>query len=266
MDLSCIISSGDLELYVLGMLPTEEAAKITRLAEIFPEVEEEISRITQALQGVAEAELNLPSPALKNKILTKLGNLHHEDPPSREVPVVEMKPAESKRPSWMSAASIAILLGAAGFMYMYKVQMDQSTEMEQLQASLQQTELQLQQQYRRQTEDSIMMAMFENSVYRKIKLKALPGGQPADVQLFWDTKTADVYLGQMRLPEIPDGKQYQLWAIVDGKPVDAGMISRVHSMQKMRAFAKAEAFAITLEKEGGSPSPTMEAMIVMANT
>ncbi|HEV8079376.1 MAG TPA: anti-sigma factor, partial [Chitinophagaceae bacterium] len=69
------------------------------------------------------------------------------------------------------------------------------------------------------------------------------------------------------LPQTPDGKQYQLWAIVDGKPVDAGMISTekgIYHIQKMKSFGKAEAFAITMEKKGGSPTPTMDQMIVQA--
>ena len=34
-------------------------------------------------------------------------------------------------------------------------------------------------------------------------------------------------------------------------------------LQKMKPFDKADAFAITLEKKGGSTTPTMEAMYVM---
>lgn len=67
-------------------------------------------------------------------------------------------------------------------------------------------------------------------------------------------------------PLFPFG-QYQLWAIVDCKPVDAGMISTekgVYHIQKMRSFGKAQAFAITLEKADGSPTPTMDQMIVQA--
>jgi anti-sigma-K factor RskA len=32
----------------------------------------------------------------------------------------------------------------------------------------------------------------------------------------------------------------------------------------MKSFGKVDAFAITLEKEGGSPTPTMDEMIVSA--
>jgi len=38
----------------------------------------------------------------------------------------------------------------------------------------------------------------------------------------------------------------------------------MYKIQKMKSFGKAEAFAITLEKEGGSPTPTMTEMYVMA--
>jgi hypothetical protein len=50
------------------------------------------------------------------------------------------------------------------------------------------------------------------------------------------------------LPAPALGKQYQLWAIVDGKPVDAGIISlqkEIYKIQKMKSFGSAQAFAIT---------------------
>ncbi len=64
----------------------------------------------------------------------------------------------------------------------------------------------------------------------------------------------------------PD-KQYQLWAIVNGKPVDAGTFDMGEgvSFVKLKTIPKAEAFAITLEKRGGSETPTMNAMFVMGN-
>ena len=66
-----------------------------------------------------------------------------------------------------------------------------------------------------------------------------------------------------KMPQPSQGKQYQLWALVDGKPVDAGMVdANCTTVCKMKNIPKAQAFAITLEKAGGSPSPTMEAMYV----
>ena len=68
------------------------------------------------------------------------------------------------------------------------------------------------------------------------------------------------------LPTPAQGKQYQLWAIQDGKPVDLGMLPSVatnDTLLKMKTIENPQAFAITLEQEGGVPSPTMSEMYVM---
>ena len=83
--------------------------------------------------------------------------------------------------------------------------------------------------------------------------------------VYWNTESKDVYLLVNKLPKPVPDKQYQLWAIVDGKPVDAGIFDMREgiSFVKLKTIPKAEAFAITLEKKGGSATPTMDAMYVM---
>ena len=54
--------------------------------------------------------------------------------------------------------------------------------------------------------------------------------------VYWDTKSKDVYLIVNNLPEPPSDRQYQLWAIVDGQPVDAG----VFDVQNVRTFEDEE--------------------------
>ena len=83
--------------------------------------------------------------------------------------------------------------------------------------------------------------------------------------VYWNTESKEVYLLVNQLPmPVPD-KQYQLWAIVDGHPVDAGVfdMDKNFSFVKLKTIPKAEAFAITLEKKGGSTTPSMDAMYVM---
>jgi anti-sigma-K factor RskA len=59
------------------------------------------------------------------------------------------------------------------------------------------------------------------------------------------------------LPVPANDKQYQLWAIFNGKPVDLGVfdIKKERLLIQARNTQGAEAFAITMEKKGGSPSP-----------
>jgi len=61
------------------------------------------------------------------------------------------------------------------------------------------------------------------------------------------------------LPVPASDKQYQLWAILDGKPVDLGMLDFDLKQKKLLVHMKntrgAQAFAITLEKKGGNSTP-----------
>ena len=86
--------------------------------------------------------------------------------------------------------------------------------------------------------------------------------------LYWDGATGDVYVNLNTMPAAPPGKQYQLWAIVDGKPVDAGMYDNNSSiaLHKMKTIPKAEMFAVTIENAGGSPTPTLDQMVVAGKT
>jgi len=94
-----------------------------------------------------------------------------------------------------------------------------------------------------------------------VSLKGQPAAPDASAKIFWMKNTGEVMVDASSLPDAPPGKQYQFWGIVDGVPVDGGLIitndkGKKFRMQPMKAFGRAEAFAISLEKEGGSKAPT----------
>jgi len=113
----------------------------------------------------------------------------------------------------------------------------------------------------------------ENEWFRKpslkfIKLEGKAISPKSDVIICWDREGKDVMVTYANMPKPPEGKQYQLWAIQDGKPIDLGMIdmnATKKGVAHMKSVAKAQAFAITLEKVGGSASPTLEQMYVFGN-
>jgi anti-sigma-K factor RskA len=82
--------------------------------------------------------------------------------------------------------------------------------------------------------------------------------------IFWNIISGELFISAAGLPEPPYGKQYQLWAIVDGKPVNAGMLVPQGNLDllRMETIPKAEMFAITMEHVGGSPVPTLDQMVV----
>jgi anti-sigma-K factor RskA len=81
--------------------------------------------------------------------------------------------------------------------------------------------------------------------------------------VYWDKSTGQVYVYASKLPTPEAGKQYQLWALKDGKPVDAGVFDINGELQQMKRITEADAFAVTLEPVGGSETPTLELLYVV---
>jgi anti-sigma-K factor RskA len=95
----------------------------------------------------------------------------------------------------------------------------------------------------------------------------LPGHAMA-ATMYWHKAKAEAYVSVKKLPPPPEGMQYQIWAIADGKPVNIGMldteVAAAGGMQKVPMPVPAgEAFAISLEKAGGSEAPTPDKIYLM---
>jgi anti-sigma-K factor RskA len=88
----------------------------------------------------------------------------------------------------------------------------------------------------------------------------MPQAPDAKALVLMDSKTNEIFLDIKKLPTPPDSMQYQFWAIVAGKPIDAGMIELCPAtdtcgIHKMNTIPDARAFAISLERKGGNLQP-----------
>ena len=110
------------------------------------------------------------------------------------------------------------------------------------------------------------LSILSSPDYQAIALAGTDVSPNSNARVFWNPGAEQLYLSPGNLPQPPTDKQYQLWAIVDGAPVSAGVFDVAPDAASLQALstqiAQASAFAITLEPRGGSPSPTMEAMYV----
>ena len=110
------------------------------------------------------------------------------------------------------------------------------------------------------------LAVLRNPDMVQVVLKPVPNAPAALAAVYWDPASKAVYLDAGRMPRPPAGQQYQLWALDQGKPVDAGVFnagSEATGLQSMKAITSAQAFAVTLEPAGGRPEPTLEQLRVM---
>lgn len=263
------IESGIIESYVLGMASPEEAAELESLCLQFPEIKEALTAFEIALEKNAMANAIPPPPSIKKALFKELESsftktslpeeLSHVTLPTQPTPVVAM----NNFSRYFAAAAIILLVASGGLNIYFYSKFTQTTQQYQA-LLLEKNTLQANNQIMQTKSLDLFnsMQMMADPNMQKIAMPGIAGKENNYATVFWDAKSKDVYILPNKLPQPAQGKQYQLWAIVDGKPVDAGVLGDCAGLCKMKNIPTASMFAITLEKEGGSPTPTLTEMYV----
>ncbi len=120
----------------------------------------------------------------------------------------------------------------------------------------------------RSDEQARLIRLLEDPESGLVTLASLKPAPNASGKVLWDRKGDRGYLWVSNLPQDPDGKDYQLWAIAGGTPVSAGVFSvsaegsALIPLDRFPADAPVGAFAVTLEPAGGVPAPSGEMMLI----
>ena len=234
----------------------EETLQVQKWVTEYPEVAAELAQIEASLDAFAQAHAIAPSSDVKEKLFAKINadsktKVVNINTNKEETKVVGI----SSYWKYAAAACVVLLIGSAAYNFSLQTKYDVlAKKIEQ-----NQQEIATLQEKNKSTENNLAILKDKNNL--AINLAGLEAAPTSSAKILWKkTTTGEVYIDVSDLPDAPTGKQYQLWAIVDGVPVDAGMISAANAtekeqLQKMKSFPKAEAFAITLESEVGNTAP-----------
>jgi anti-sigma-K factor RskA len=261
------ISSGIVESYVLGIASPEDSAEFERMCASHDEVLAARNAFELLLEEKLQQQKLEPPRELKSRIFSEIGMEKDEKP---RISLLQ-KPALIPRSGfarYVAAASLILLAGSVllnlYLLNQYKKSIAQYKELVANQTQVTSTNQILQ---TRLDNYENALRLMNSPAMVVVKMPSVPTSpvQSSMATVYWNTESRDVYLFINQLPKPAGDKQYQLWAIVDGKPVDAGIfdLGEGFSFVKLKSIQKADAFAITLEKKGGNTAPTMEAMYVM---
>ena len=282
------IESGILEQYALGELSAAEQAAVEAQAAAHPAVRAELDEVQNALGFYAEAHA-LPGPVgMRERVLSNVmsqiaapaptstlradvdavAQTHGLTAAPASTPGAVVRPMASapvavpaSRSPWALAASVALLLSLGGNALLYSRWQAADKDLVALQSD--------QARFAATTtvvEKKLNTLREQNSIlrsdeFRAVALAGTKDAPTASARVLFNAATHKVYLDVRRLPALPAGKQYQLWALAGGKPVDAGMLATTtaagEDLQQMKDVDSAQAFAMTVEPTGGSVSPTM---------
>jgi anti-sigma-K factor RskA len=248
--------------YVLGSLePSERATLEAHLAAGCPECEAELARLSAGAFVLAASAPSHRAPAhLKARVLSavRAEARRGDAPESRPAPAPIPLPRARRGapPLWRWAIAAAVLLALIGVTW----QVVGTLERNLAAARSQMAELRKQ-----LDEEKSWMALLESPQSRVVELHATPqGSAELAARVIFDPVSRRALVVCDRFTA-PAGQDYQLWAIAGGGPASLGLVradAAGHAVIRLTDVGDPRslgAFAVSLEREGGSPTPTAPA-------
>ncbi|MDF2455356.1 MAG: hypothetical protein K0R51_1349 [Cytophagaceae bacterium] len=260
MNVKEYISSGILETYLLGGLSTAEAGEVEAYVQQYPEIRAELDKLEGDLEKIALSYAKAPSASVKSKIASQLDFAEE-----KEVKVIPI-PSFYRQAIAASVALAIISTASAGYFWNKWQHAEGRVIALESEKGVLADNINLTKQELEKTTHYLSLIQDTSSVL--VTLKGSPLSPKAAAKVLWNKSSQQVYLGGLAsLPTPAADQQYQLWAIVDGQPVDAGVfdLENPQVLQQLKTIGKAQAFAVTLEKKGGSPTPTLAALYLIGN-
>lgn len=247
------------------------------MSSIYPELKEQLESLEDTIETWAMQHAVEAPAEVKSRVMERIASVkQHRSEEESETPVVKIQPVKSH---WRAIAAACVVL-AIGFGAMW---FSNRNELSDVQSRYAEANEQLQEM---ETENKELLAenkelsnkAMEETDRRQfiadpntkaVTLKGTPGNEDAQVRVFWNPEIAQASFVVDNLPQTSEELQYQLWAIVDGTPVDLGVfdldvessLAEIRSID--RSIPSSQAFAITLERRGGSPTPNLDALVVI---
>lgn len=278
MNVQDIISSGKLELYVAGALTETEMREVAIFASEYPEVAAEIQKIEELL--VAHYSAGAPV-MIEEEMNNNLAGIFASGKKTATVVPLSSSKAVVVSLSRMAVAAMigGLILTSALALLMWSQQNSLRKEIADIKNSQQQL-LAENTKYKEADEAyQKQMQIVQDIFARRVEVKTVANNPFTNkpntltkegnfILLYWQPHTKKVLLMSANLPSLSPSQQYQLWGMVDGKPVDAGVFEYKNGQFEasfQKDISDAKAFAVSIEPRGGSVSPTIDKVCMLGS-
>lgn len=253
MDKEKFLASGLLEQYVLRLTTPEEDQEVERFANAFPEIAKEIEEMRYSLEQYAQQYAVPPPSSIKKSIMNQIDAM---DAANQSI----MPSTPQSFAGFFSRWTSFLLLGVYvifGVIMTLRYQ-NVKNENSQLQHDLNECQSETKDINRKLD----IIALIEDRKTLPVYLKGSALSPSAQAIVYWNSQSNSAYLNPYALPTPPEGKQYQIWADVDGKMISLGLIDpKEKDFQKISHINRAVSLNITIEPLGGSKSPNVSQLL-----
>ncbi|MGB0864013.1 MAG: anti-sigma factor [Saprospiraceae bacterium] len=257
------IDSGLLEMYVAGALTEQEMVKVTTDINESLELKQEVEKLENAFMAYAKLHAPPISAALKASILQSGRNIA-TTPTDVTTPPTGLN-------KWICGLGLLFLVASIGYnIYQYQTKQSLEQNIETVESENKTFANDLEALQEKYNSNQALFAEIRQLSTKRVVLASVGKVAGAEAIVFWNTDTKNIFVDASSLPEPPEGKVYQLWWMISLDPLlpnNAGTLDGF-AADDDKVFAalstdRAVAFAITLEPEGGSESPTLEELYVL---
>lgn len=249
--INTFFNSGLLDKYLVGDTTVEEAKIVESFIMRHPEVENHYNKMQHNLQIVAKTNaIEAPQDILSN-ILDALD----------DSPVVNLN-TDKKQKSWYTfsvAASIAALMfaGTSAYFYNQNQKLQSETvvideEIEDLRGDIAKNNLML---------DSVMRQLLKlnNPETEKYIITGNARAKDLKTVAYINPIEKTSMIDVVSLPELPEEQCYQIWAELQGKMVNLGILDKAdRKLRNMPYMEDALGLSITIEPKGGTNTASVQ--------
>ncbi len=259
MNIEEYISSGVLEAYALGDLSAAERSAVERNLAQYPELRKELALIEETQEELLMKNAIQPRTSIKAELLNKLD---FKNPEGKVVSIA------STAWKYATAASIVLALITSYMAYEYygrwKASEDNLTTLIAQNRQMAQDYNTVNQRLDKIESD---LRVTDNPSFTRVVMKHPdPKANASMAYVYWNEQTKEVYLSIQDMKQLAQENQYQLWAMIDGKPVDAGVFDiDTNGLIRMKDMTGAGAFAVTIEPRGGRPTPSLDKIQIIGS-
>ncbi|WP_430909461.1 anti-sigma factor [Maribacter sp. 2-571] len=239
------LDSDLLEKYLIGLTTDQENLQVERYIALYPEVRDAYNELQDNLEAYAKMYA-IPAPeGLKEQILNGLKT---------------DKVSSRRFLRYAVAASVAMLLfaGASYFFWSENQMLQQenaivNSKIESLEADMREGLEDVRNQF----------IVLNNPQTKKLNIKGNTKAKELKAVAYVNPVKKLSYINVSKLPNLPENQCFQMWAEVDGKMINLGIIQEATEKDKLLALPYADKAMgyITIEPEGGNEKPTVSNIV-----
>jgi anti-sigma-K factor RskA len=239
------LDSDLLEKYLLGATSDLEAMQVERYIAMYPEVRETYIELQNNLEIFAK-QYSIEAPqGLKDKIHSRIKS---------------ERIGRKKFFRYAIAASITAIMfaGISTFFWNQNLSLQQENSVVINKIKL------LEENMKEQLEDvRNQFIVLNNPQTKKYNVKGNQKAKDLKAVAYINPVKKLSYINVSKLPHIPESQCFQMWAEVNGKMINLGIIEEAGDQQKLMAlpYAKNAVGYITIEQKGGNHVPSVENIV-----